>query len=766
VGIVSAGEQRVYAGTGRLMPRVENGKIVPQGGIDLTGSGVALPASVASGSALGATAIQPSAYGVVPDVVNLGPFNLVNSGAVGTVGSASNTGQDHTALVQAFVNAVSVIANTLNPAAAAVIDCPCLHYRVQNVDLPGNVELRANGTRFTYVSSSSLNPPTGPGNYVFRVHSAYNGITGKGVISGNGASQPGIGGVWTQSAGQAAIGSARSYQCIIGKGIFFQQFAGRAVFDQGVANDIQKIIVQNSLLGATNIDHFMGAVEQAGTDGQVSVSEITPSVVETSNGIAMPRCPTIYDTGSITTTNGEITLPLSNGTITLVSTTNASIHGGLLSIGGHLITYRGVSGATLTGCYCADSGKIATATSIYAMTGFVSALHIAGGTNWSWATVAEFGDVPLTMGPSVLAHSVGSVELTTAGVGKKPVVVDNAIHFGNIGLNGTAGGELAIWSASGTVITMNRFFYTSISEGTLEGVANLSTVGKTLQISSTTGWPASGSFDAHGYMVNYTSIVDGTHLGGCTIAAGTATLPSGTYIRSNTLNECYVASGTLTVGNNRAMISIGANGQRAKTWGVRSDFSRTHGVVSVTGSGQHSGVHCINGAQVADNAYDGWHVVAAGTASAFVDATKHWADNGSTTNRWRYGIFDAGQASEPCHWESPRQFNCVSPYNISIGWTNLVPDTGTILAVNSATPSVANHEVAVCENTSATTITNIGGGVPGQDLCLFQDSKTTIENNANIVTKTKENIPPAESGHLVPLHFKKLRVPTVAWYQV
>jgi hypothetical protein len=707
-----------------------------------------------------------SSEGVIPDANNLGPFNIVNSGAVGsTIASGGGTQNlDHTALLQAYINTVSAQAFAINAFAQAVIDWPPLHYRAQNLTVPGNVKLRGNGAVLQYVASSgTLNPPTGPGNYVLRLYGSYNHVEGF-TILGNNSAQPWTGGIWEMPTGGAGIGSSRSYQNFVINNRF-SQLGGRAIYDQGVANHNDGNLTENSLLSATVIGHFMGVIEQAGTDAWCSSNEVGPSVTATVNGVAVPRCPVTYDTAAFGTTNGAITLPLVAATVTLTVAPTSGSSGGTLLIGGHVITYTGTSGVTITGATCADTGTIASGTSAYTAMGFVAAFAVGGANNWSYANVCEYGDVAIHIGNSTKAHVVSGATLTITA--NQTITVDNSCH-----LFTGSGNSLGIPTISSSTVSFPAFTYTSISETNTTAAATLSTTPQTIPVVATAGWPASGTFILAGYTVTYTSIVDSTDIGGCTIASGASTvIASGTYLRSNTLNGCSVATGTLTISSGQAVSEV-SGAAHVRMTAVRCDFPRSHGIIMTSGSGSITDSGCITGPAMGTNTYDAFHNVTGSSAALKIDGA--WETNLSGTgvgsDRWRNLIQDSAQSgSSFCTWMNPKPgnaFRLASNSGFDGGWISLSSGPPIDLTVNSATPSVNGLTTCQCANTSATSITNFTTGFYGQQIILLQDTNTTIVNGSSIVTKSGSNISPPGTG-LMALQFIAAYTGSVmAWYQI
>jgi hypothetical protein len=581
---------------------------------------------------------------------------------------------------------------------------------------------------------------------------------GNGLIVGNALT--GVGGVWLMSAGAAYVGSPRSFQCYV-EGQIYDNLGDRAIFDQGVGNHLHVQLTENCMLAATALPHFKGVVEQCGTDGWLRDSEIGPSVVTISNGVAVPRSPTTYDFISIGTTNGSLSLPLSNSVITMNAAPGTALTGGVLSIGGHIITYTAVSGSTYTGAYCSDTATITSGTAVYPVMGFVAAVATGGANNWTHANVCEFGDVGHYFGNSTKAITTGSASLTTSSTATIPL--DNACHLL------TAAGSQGIPVVSGTLVTFQVVNFTSISETTLSAAAPLNQAAANVTVVAASGWPASGSFAYKGLNVTYTSVVNGTTLGGCTIATGSVTLPSGAYIRCNALNGCSVPTGTFSVTAGMAITELsGASNCRSEN--DRSDFSRTHSYVFCGGGGQIMAPMAIGGTVTADNVYDTYHNVA-GPGSSYV-VTNPGEEKASTTNDAARMILDVNSNGSVFNkWIHPipgASYRLALTSATGGAWVNLVRGPGLPFTANTATPNVNNLSDAVTNNTSATTITNFSSGVIGQELNLLVDVNTTIASNANIVTKTGSSISPPGSGYAA-LKFKYMGYgasPTPAWYQL
>ena len=380
----------------------------------------------------------------------------------GGTSSAATVGQDHTTAIQAYINGQAAA----NPLAQVTIDCPPRYYRVQNLLLPGNVKLRCYGTVFQYVDAS-LGPPTGPGNYVITCAGSYNQIDDA-VVLGSGAAQPGVGGVWLKPANVNGGGNQRAYKTVL-RGLRVNNLGHRGIFDQGVNTQIDghSSLVENVLMGQAGAPYFLGAVELAGTDAMVSHGEFTPSVT-VGNGnvlgsIPVPRAPTQFLQASVTTTNGSISLPLSNATITLTSTAFAAATGGAILIGGTLISYAGVSGSTLTGSTSGGSGTITTGTSVFAPIGFCAALVIGGASHYIDTTDAEIGDVSVACVPCMLATCQQTVTITTT---PQNVLVDTTAHVN------PSGGSLLVVNNTASNWAPTTLLYTGTSGGnTLTGVS-------------------------------------------------------------------------------------------------------------------------------------------------------------------------------------------------------------------------------------------------------------------------------------------------------
>jgi len=381
-------------------------------------------------------------------------LNLANSGAIGGANAAATVSMDHTSLIQTYINAASAAALAINIFAVAVIDVPALYYRVQNLNLPGNVKLRSNGGVFRYVDPS-LSPPSGFGNFVMTHNGNYNQTEGL-VIFGNGTAQPNVGGIWCMPGNVNGSGNPRAYKNIF-RDVMVDNFGHRGVFDQGTNTIWKGGLIENVLLSQTAPPYFLGAYETAGTDTMMSQAEITPSVVGTLGGIQVPRAPTQYLQTALTTTNGSISLPLSSGTITLNSTAALVATGGAVLIGGTLIAYTGVSGATLTGCTSGGSGTITTGTNVYAPIGFCAALVIGGTADWVTDTDAEIGDISVFLGPAMFATCLSNVTITTT---PQSITVDSTNHII------PTGGTLQVVNNQATSWSATQLLYTSTSGGT------------------------------------------------------------------------------------------------------------------------------------------------------------------------------------------------------------------------------------------------------------------------------------------------------------
>lgn len=175
--------------------------------------------------------------------------NVKDYGATG-----DGTTNDTTAIQAAIAAAAAAIAAIVGDVRVWVL-IPPGHYKITSINLPGRVGLVGNGARLSALSAAAM----------ITVNGEANAIVGL-LLLGSGASVDASGVTLASDSRWTLIESCR-----------FDQMAGRAIYDQGVANWITRVHAQNCLLDADTFGVFTGVVETVGSDMWLTDSELTAS---------------------------------------------------------------------------------------------------------------------------------------------------------------------------------------------------------------------------------------------------------------------------------------------------------------------------------------------------------------------------------------------------------------------------------------------------------------------------------------------------------
>lgn len=167
---------------------------------------------------------------------------------------ADGSGSDTTAIQAAITAAAALVSSFTTKSPVTVVFDP-KHYRASGLTLPGNVALDLNGARLTANASGPLLTISGQFNQVR-----------DGYLNGGGL------GVGANAIVLAALSHWNTLENLV-----FDQFAGRAVYDQGLANWSSKLFAQNCLLDAGSLATYTGVYEVVGTDSWITNCEFTAS---------------------------------------------------------------------------------------------------------------------------------------------------------------------------------------------------------------------------------------------------------------------------------------------------------------------------------------------------------------------------------------------------------------------------------------------------------------------------------------------------------
>lgn len=170
-------------------------------------------------------------------------------------GPPANGSASDTAAIQAAIAAAVALVNSFTTKSPVAVVFDPKHYLASGLTLPGNVALDLNGARIT---ANASGPILTINNQFNQVHSGY--------LNGGGL---GVG------ANGIVLSSSSHWNTL--ENLVFDQFAGRAVYDQGLANWSTKLFAQNCLLDAASLSAYTGVYEVAGTDSWITNSEFTAS---------------------------------------------------------------------------------------------------------------------------------------------------------------------------------------------------------------------------------------------------------------------------------------------------------------------------------------------------------------------------------------------------------------------------------------------------------------------------------------------------------
>ena len=217
-------------------------------------------ADLEDGSAwTGATAGDVLTYGTPPvwaplsaSVGEAAPLNVQwpEYGAVGD-GIA-----DDTAEIQAAITAANAMAAANGDQTIVRVLLPPGDYRAIGLTNPGQVHIFSEGARLRANGSGQLIAVTGNNGYVTDL-ALHGGGSGAGVTAG------------VRFVAGTYWGKA--------EGLRFDQFAGRAIWSQGIADVLRDIIAMNCLLDTASLSAKTGVVEIDGSDCLAAVIEATAS---------------------------------------------------------------------------------------------------------------------------------------------------------------------------------------------------------------------------------------------------------------------------------------------------------------------------------------------------------------------------------------------------------------------------------------------------------------------------------------------------------
>jgi len=193
----------------------------------------------------------------VPSTPRLsGTYALRGAVDVRDFGMVADGATNSSTAFQAAINAAAALVSAQGTPGFAHLYVPPGYYRVFGITIPGNVHIRCDGTRFT--------PPNGSSGYMFDFTGGFSTLEGAtlagGTIAGCTAIHTSVGARWN------FIDQCR-----------FDNWDGRAIYDQGLATWMTRLLATNCLLSADTLTTYTGVVEMAGTDSFLSQSELTAS---------------------------------------------------------------------------------------------------------------------------------------------------------------------------------------------------------------------------------------------------------------------------------------------------------------------------------------------------------------------------------------------------------------------------------------------------------------------------------------------------------
>lgn len=197
------------------------------------------------------------------DQIALLPGNpIVSVIDFGAVADGSTTGTDNAVAIQAAIDEASSRVTAFgNNLAVAIVYIPPGYYKSGPVTVPSGVRVEGDGARITSVSSGALFTLTGTRSQLSNM-----------LISG---------GAIVGSSGVNCTSASRL--CIVER-CNFDQFGGRAVYDEGISNKFTSLFAQNCLKDANSLTDYTGVLETVGTDWFISDCELTASRVTMSTG--------------------------------------------------------------------------------------------------------------------------------------------------------------------------------------------------------------------------------------------------------------------------------------------------------------------------------------------------------------------------------------------------------------------------------------------------------------------------------------------------
>lgn len=169
--------------------------------------------------------------------------------------------------------------------------------------------------------------------------------------------------------------------------------------------------------------------------------------------------------------------------------------------------------------------------------------------------------------------------------------------------------------------------------------------------------------------------------------------------------------------------------------GCRADLNYGHGWVLDSGSNLIDNCLGLNNSQDTNNTYSNWRATTSSGHSIITNCMASCATNQS--NKAKYGFEDLTSSDTVKNHYS----NCYSAGAVTANYWNLnfassgfsFPTGSPIkLTVNSTTPNVEGYNFFFTANTNPTVLTDLLGGVNGQEITIFcNDNNTTIQHNGS-----------------------------------